>query len=110
MGSAFKFINEDNPKKAVLLFHGLTGSPFEMKKFGKFLSEHGYDVYGACLPGHGEFKSDIYTVCYDDWLNYAFEQFEKLCGDCRGTLVLCLLDFIRFLDIIMNILNVNLMV
>lgn len=78
MGSAFEFINEINPKKAVLLFHGLTGSPFEMKKFGKFLSEHGYDVYGACLPGHGEFKKDIYTVSYEDWIDCASKLFEKL--------------------------------
>lgn len=78
MGSAFEFINENCPKKAVLLFHGLTGSPFEMKKFGKFLYEHGYDVFGACLPGHGEFKKDIYTVSYEDWIACASLLFEKL--------------------------------
>lgn len=78
MGSAFEFINDINTKKAVLLFHGLTGSPFEMKKFGKFLYEHGYDVFGACLPGHGEFKKDIYTVSYEDWVDSASSFFEKL--------------------------------
>ncbi len=78
MGSAFEFLNENNHKKAVLLFHGLTGSPFEMKKFGKFLSINGYDVYGGCLPGHGEYKSDIYTVSYNDWIKYAENLFEKL--------------------------------
>lgn len=78
MGSAFEFINDVHPKKAVLLFHGLTGSPFEMKKFGKFLYEHGYDVFGACLPGHGEFKKDIYTVSYEDWIDSASSFFEKL--------------------------------
>ena len=60
------------------MFHGLTGSPFEMKKFGTFLFDNGYDVYGLCLPGHGEFQKDIYTVTYSDWLNAANEKFEKL--------------------------------
>ena len=36
--------SETKNEKAVLLFHGLTGSPFEMKKYGDFLFKNGYDV------------------------------------------------------------------
>ena len=60
--------NEDKPKGAVLLFHGLTGSPFELKKYAQFLYNHGYDVFAECLPGHGEKFNGIYTVKYQDWL------------------------------------------
>lgn len=62
------------------MFHGLTGSPFEMKKFGTFLANNGYDVYGVCLPGHGEMQSEIYTVTYQEWIDFASQKFEELCN------------------------------
>ena len=40
-----EFIHPDCAKSAVLLFHGLTGSPFELKKYAKILYDHGFDVY-----------------------------------------------------------------
>ena len=75
----FRFIHEDiKPKGAVLLFHGLTGSPFELKKYGQFLYNNGFDVYADCLPGHGEKFQEIYTVKYQDWLEFAYSNFENL--------------------------------
>ena len=65
-------------KGAVLLFHGLTGSPFELKKYGQFLYNSGYDVYAECLPGHGEKFEEIYTVKYQDWLDFAYTKFTEL--------------------------------
>ena len=79
MSLDFEFLNEDrNTKRAVLLFHGMTGSPYEMKKYGQFLCSQGYDVYCDCLPGHGDKVEEIYTVTYQDWLNYAYSRFEEL--------------------------------
>ena len=65
-------------KGAVLLFHGLTGSPFELKKYGQFLYDNGYDIYAECLPGHGEKWEEIYTVKYTDWLDFAYGKYLKL--------------------------------
>ncbi len=76
MGLDFEFKNGNS--RAVLLFHGLTGSPFELKKYGVFLNKRGFDVYANSLPGHGEKASDIYTVQYQDWLNFAYAKFEEL--------------------------------
>ncbi len=73
-----KHENKNEIKGAVLLFHGLTGSPFELKKYGQFLYNNGYDVYGECLPGHGEKFEEIYTVKYQDWLNFAYTRFKDL--------------------------------
>lgn len=80
------------PKGAVLLFHGLTGSPFELKKYGQFLYNNGYDVFAECLPGHGEKFEEIYTVKYQDWLNFAYLRFEKLKSEYKSVFVsgLCL--------------------
>lgn len=62
----FEFKHENN-KRAVLLFHGMTGSPFEMKKLGRALHEAGYDVFCYCLPGHGTSPISIKTVRWEDW-------------------------------------------
>ena len=65
---------EDN--NAVLLFHGLTGSPFEMKKYGTFLYKQGYDVFCYSFPGHGERISEIETVTWQDWCRFAQEKYD----------------------------------
>ena len=65
-------------KKAVLLFHGLTGSPFEMKKYGDFLYKNGYDIFCYSFPGHGERISEIETVTWQDWCNFAQEKYDSL--------------------------------
>lgn len=78
------------------MFHGLTGSPFEMKKYGDFLFKNGFDVYGVCLPGHGEFQSEIYTVTYQQWIDFAenklielLDKYEEvfLSGLCLGAVL-----------------------
>lgn len=84
--------DDTESKGAVLLFHGLTGSPFELKKYGQFLYDNGYDVFAECLPGHGEKFEEIYTVKYQDWLDFAYSRFEKLKSEYENVFVsgLCL--------------------
>ena len=112
----FRLIHEDiKPKGAVLLFHGLTGSPFELKKYGQFLFNEGYDVYADCLPGHGEKFNEIYTVKYTDWLEFAYEQFSNLkekyenvfvSGICLGA-VLALAIGIKFKENVSGIIALS---
>ena len=71
-------ITEKENKKAVLLFHGLTGSPFEMRKYGDFLFKNGYDVFCYSFPGHGERVSEIETVTWSDWCNFAQNKYNEL--------------------------------
>lgn len=63
---------------AVMLFHGLTGSPYELKKYAKFLYDKGFDVYCYCLPGHGDHKIDIYSVKESDWRKFANKRYKEL--------------------------------
>lgn len=88
----FELIHESSCKKAVLLFHGMTGSPFELKKFGQFLYANGYDVYADCLPGHGDKVEEIYTVKYQNWLDFAYSRFRDLKSEYEEVFVsgLCL--------------------
>ena len=77
----FELIHDDfaaGDKNAVLLFHGLTGSPFEMKKYGDFLFNNGYDVFCYSFPGHGERISEIETVTWQDWCKFAQNKYDSL--------------------------------
>ena len=71
-------ITDKKDKKAVLLFHGMTGSPFEMKKYGEFLFKNGYDVFCYSFPGHGERISEIETVTWHDWCDFAQSKYNQL--------------------------------
>ncbi|MBR1907912.1 alpha/beta fold hydrolase [bacterium] len=71
-------IIDKNDKKAVLLFHGMTGSPFEMKKYGEFLFQCGYDVFCYSFPGHGERISEIEIVKWQDWCEFAQNKYDNL--------------------------------
>lgn len=76
----FELLHNETEKtdKAVLLFHGLTGSPFEMKKYGDFLFKNGYDVFCYSFPGHGDRISEIETVTWNDWCNFAQDKYNTL--------------------------------
>ena len=106
MGLEFELIHQDFSKGAVMLLHGLTGTPFELKKYAQALYNQGYDVFAPCLPGHGDRVSEIYTVKYQDWLNFVEEQFLKInekyenvfvSGICLGA-VLSIYLAIKFSD------------
>ncbi len=92
----FELLHDDitdvNKKNAVLLFHGLTGSPFEMKKYGAFLFQKGYDVFCYSFPGHGERIHEIETVTWTDWCDFAQKKYDLLRPDYNHFFVsgLCL--------------------
>lgn len=115
MSLDFELKHEIKPKKAVLLFHGMTGSPFELKKYGQFLHSHGYDVFSYCLPGHGDKVDDIIKTTYNDWLNAAYRDFERLKEDyeqvflsglCLGA-VLCLAIAQKYPDSVCGIISLS---
>lgn len=81
--------------KAVLLFHGLTGSPFEMRKYAKHLHNDGFDIYCFCLAGHGD-DADMSNMTSENWVNDSMAHYELLrpkyehfflAGLCLGSVV-----------------------
>lgn len=74
----FEFIHENKCKRAVLLFHGMTGSPYEMKKMGKALFDADFDVFCHCLPGHGTSPINIKTVRWQDWYDDSVLHYKEL--------------------------------
>lgn len=51
-------INNMQPKGVIVLFHGLSDSPYFMASIGDFLRTKGYVVIAPLTPGHGKIEAD----------------------------------------------------
>lgn len=67
----------------VLLIHGFTGSPKEMKWMGEYLNQKGHTVLGIRLPGHATKPADMLRVVYQDWIDTVEDGYTLLSGCCR---------------------------
>jgi carboxylesterase len=54
-------------RAGVLLIHGLTGTPTEMRLVGKGLNRAGFSVYGMQLAGHCGDTDDLLKTGWRDW-------------------------------------------
>lgn len=54
--------------KAVLLIHGMTGAPGEMKFLAKRLHRRGFSVEAPLLAGHGRDATHLLSTNWRDWL------------------------------------------
>ncbi|QNN57291.1 alpha/beta fold hydrolase [Diaphorobacter ruginosibacter] len=55
-------------RTGVLLVHGLTGTPAEMRVLGKGLNRQGFTVYAVQLAGHCGSMDDLVGTRWQDWL------------------------------------------
>lgn len=67
----------------VLLLHGLTGTPTEMKCVGRGLAKAGLTVYAPLLAGHCGSKEDLLATGWHDWYASAEAAMEFLAGRCQ---------------------------
>lgn len=63
---------------AVLLIHGLTGTPTEMRFIGKGLAQAGFTVYGMQLAGHCGSEEDLLHTNWPDWYASVEAAYRKL--------------------------------
>ena len=66
----------------LLLIHGFTGSPPEMRLVGSFAHQRGYTVLAPCLPGHGTTIEDANRQRWQDWaahVDRALADLEERC-------------------------------
>lgn len=64
--------------KAVLLIHGWTSTPYEVRRLGKYLNENGYTTHGPMLSGHGTVPKDLEKVNWKDWLSDVTNAYDEL--------------------------------
>ncbi len=50
-----------------LLLHGLSDSPYSLRRVGEILAGRGYYVLGLRLPGHGTLPSGLLSARLEDW-------------------------------------------
>jgi len=62
------FHMEGTNGKGVLLVHGLTGAPAEMKLVARQFHKKGYSVLAPLLAGHGENEEVLRRSRWEDWL------------------------------------------
>jgi len=73
----------------VLLLHGLSGSPFEVRALADYLHLQGMRCLGPLLAGHGQEPRALERVGWRDWVWQAGQELEKLRGARRTFVVGC---------------------
>lgn len=62
------FFFEGTNGKAILLVHGWTTTPYELRRLGRYLNEFGYTVCAPLLRGHGSVPKELEKANWIDWL------------------------------------------
>jgi len=65
-------------RNGVLLIHGLTGTPTEMRFVAKGLNRNGFTVHGMQLAGHCGDEADLLKTGWHDWYGSVVEAAERL--------------------------------
>jgi len=65
-------------RKGVLLIHGLTGAPSEMRPVARRLHRAGFAVSAPQIAGHGENESALLKTTWRDWLDSIRVAYERL--------------------------------
>lgn len=71
----------------ILLIHGYTGSPTEMRWIGDYLHEQGMTVAGTLLPGHGTTPEAMSRCRWTDWTGHVERALADLRARCRRVFV-----------------------
>lgn len=66
----------------VLLVHGFTGAPSEMRLAGEYLNNLGYTVFAPRLPGHGTTPEEMAKTAWPHWYGNVEDGYHLLTGVC----------------------------
>jgi carboxylesterase len=70
-GAPFELAGEDVSGEGVgiVLVHGFTGTPFEVRPLGEHLAREGFEVRAPLLPGHGATPGALDRTTWRDWVD-----------------------------------------
>ena len=71
----------DDGKPVVVLIHGLTGTPTEMRFVAKGLNRNGFTVHAMQLAGHCGDEQDLLQTGWRDWYRSVCEAADELRGE-----------------------------
>lgn len=69
---------QGSSEKAVVLLHGLTATPWEVKPLAKYLAARNITVYAPVLPGHASTLDELEGTKWQSWLKVANESYTNL--------------------------------
>lgn len=72
----------------VLLLHGYSGSPGELREMAEFLAARGYSVAAPLFAGHGAGPEAMFEVGWQRWLADALVALAQLRRTCRKVVVI----------------------
>lgn len=64
--------------RAVILVHGIAGSPAQVRTIGEFLAAEGLKVYAPLLPGHGTHYSNLYYIGWREWYDHLVAEYRRI--------------------------------
>jgi carboxylesterase len=73
--------------QGVLLIHGLTGAPAEMRPLAKRLARRGFEVHAPLLPGHGADEATLLKTTWRDWLDGVREAHDRFAAEVDSVCV-----------------------
>jgi carboxylesterase len=77
----------DGGPTGVLLIHGYTGAPPEMRLVGDYLHARGLAVSGPLLPGHGTTAAEMNRYRWADWASHVEHALADLQARCEHVFV-----------------------
>ena len=83
----YNFFLKGNGAKAVLLIHGITGTPSEMRYLGRKLNKAGYTVFCNTLPRHCSTLGELKKVSWQEIVEACAEDLKLLKDECPKVFV-----------------------
>lgn len=71
----------------ILLIHGFTGAPPEMRLVGDYFHAAGLTVSAPLLPGHGSTVADMNGCKWTDWAGHVEKSYRELKARCERVFV-----------------------
>lgn len=68
-------------RKGVLLIHGMTGAPAEMRPVARRLHRAGFAISAPMLAGHGSDRNALLKTNWRDWLGSVREAYKRLAAE-----------------------------
>ncbi|MFV9511238.1 alpha/beta hydrolase [Tepidibacillus sp. LV47] len=72
------FFHEGHRSVGILLIHGFTGSPAEMRLLGEYLHQQGYTVSAPLLAGHGTTPEEMAKTNKEEWFYSVLQAYDDL--------------------------------
>lgn len=71
----------------ILLIHGFTGAPTEMRRVGDYFHQAGLTVSAPLLPGHGSTITEMNRCKWTDWTGHVERSYRELKARCERVFV-----------------------